>query len=916
MKRDQLGITVLILISLVCLYIIVPIPNKPILEDKKIKLGIDLNGGIEVRYRVFDPNRPDKKITAKDCQDVIEVLRRRIDTEGLTEPIMNVSGEDQIIIQLAGVDLKGWVRYKKIVEEQGILELSEVASKDIQEKVPDDKAPTDVPAGWRAVKNEDRHGDKPYDKLYILVSDRATITGADLQTASAEPDPRRPGYWRISFKLKADAAKRMGELTTKLVHKGKIAILLDGKCLSKPNVEGIITDSGEITGSYSRQEAQTLANILVSGSLPYAVGRKVGSEHVKGVPEIENEVGPTLGQDSIRRGMLAVVVAVSLIALFMLIYYRAGGVIAVVSLVLNMVFLLTILIFLGAALTLPGIAGLALTIGMAVDANILIMERIREEQKKGKTAIQAYEHATNRATITIVDSNLTTLMIGFVLYFFGSGSVKGFAVTLSLGILTTLLSVLYCGGMISRYLLHSGSIKKFSMIELFKPTNINFVRMLKPFGVISLLLVIGGVVMLTTNGDKSLGLDFTGGSEVTFQLSEPERIDTVREKIKSIPGTSGAPKYADANVQTMSDTEPDQVITWGRDVSRGFKLRTRGASVEELRLDIQNIFKDKISHDPFEQITAEQLKEIADRENLKIYGKDVVAGFYLYLKSDGFDSAKVIKQIEDSAKDVGVTTTTAGAQTFVNVKAYERKDPPKGLVKLLVVLTKEDADRRDRLKESIISSSKSRDSAIKLSLEPFLSQSTIGPAAAKELVETALLAIFISWVLMIAYIAIRFFMSFNFGVAAVIALVHDAIVSVGIMIVMGMVVPKALGFDFDLTLNTMAAVLTIIGYSVNDTIVIFDRIRENLVLNKKASFADIINWSVNQTLSRTILTSFTVWVSVVVMYVFTMTSASGISTLMFPLIIGVLAGTYSTVYVAAPILMLLYGGKRPQIAVT
>lgn len=914
MRKERLALTLLMIVVLVCLFIVLPIPNKPLGDilpkgDKKsgspIRLGIDLAGGIEVWYYVFDPTGK-QKVGAKECQEVLEILRRRIiDAEGLTEPKMNVAGDNKLVIQIAGTDRKGWEKYRELVEKQGILHFRAVSSKEVQMAWDPTKDP---PSGHLRIKNEkpETSTNEPWmNREYILVKDEIIASGQDLVNPHAAYDTNRM-KWVINFTFKGDAAARFEQATKDLKPlNGRIAILEDGKLLSMPVVEGVIRDNGVIQGGFTEQSARALAQRLASGSLPFAVGKKIGDNNYdKGIPEFETVVGPTLGEDSIRRGVTACIVALCLVALFMIAYYRMGGFIAVISLVLNLVFIITAMVILGAVMTLPGFAALVLTVGMAVDANILILERVREEQKKGKTAVQAFEHATSRATVTIIDSNLTTLIIGLVLYFFGSGSVKGFAVTLNLGIIMTLISVLYCGGIITRFMLHNGIIEKFNMMELIKTPNVNFIKFLKPCAVISVIIVVGSLVLFFGNVDKSLGLDFSGGVECGFQVWEPEEIDAVRDKIKSVKTAHGTPKYADAEIQIMAEGQGGQQLLVGGTKSRGFKVRTKSAHLSELKDDIQTLFKDKMSFEPIAV-----LKQVPPED---IYGKPAGAGFVMFLKPENYKYDTVKDDIEKECGQL-VSKTPEGR---VRIKIIPEENPPKGLIKLKVLIAEDEKEKLRNIVSKVDDWFSKPASAIKLSDKPFLTESEIGPAAAKELFDTAMLALIISWVLIIAYVAVRFFFSFNFGLGAVVALVHDAIVSIGVMVACKLLIPESFGLDFSIGLGTMAAILTIVGYSVNDTIVIFDRIRENLVLNKKAAFADIINESVNQTLSRTILTAFTVWVAVVVLYVFTMTSSTGIATLTFPLLIGVVAGTYSTIYIASPLMLLLYGGKRPKVSVT
>ncbi len=895
-------------------YLLAPIPGKPaipVLKDAKINLGIDLAGGAELTYRVlFDKNHPNK---ADDTQKATDVIRRRIEQKRLKEPKITPQGEDQIIIQLAGVDQAKLRDYKKLIEQAGKLELFAAGSKEDHEAFHKTGKP---PQGFRVWSySEPPGGDYAYIKNNkILLKDKAVIGGGHVASASHSPrlTSGGGGGFAVDFTLNAEGAKLFDEaaaLLFKQEPKGLIAIVLDGEIISAPSVQ---TDAfhgrGEITGRFDESSARNLAIVLRSGSLPAPIGRLEpqpdGTEKkIAREAEAETFVGPTLGQDSIRRGVWACGLTLAIITIFMLIYYRKGGFIAVITLILNLVFLLGIMSFFNATLTLPGIAGIVLTVGMAVDANILILERIREEQSKGKTASQAFESGHERALKAIIDANVTTIIVASVLYYVGTGPIQGFAVTLAIGILTTLFSVLFCGKTFLRMLI-SGGLREFKMLRLFSNPNINFISAARICVPLSAILVAGGIFFFLSRGEKNFGPDFRGGSRITFALNEPLDIDTVRKRVASILNEQGLAKYPGADVQTVADPGAESAKETTRTTqSRTCQLRTGFQDFKAIRDDLQKVFERELSHEPFGEMPEEDVNP-----NPRLFPTGPGGpGWYVYLRDKDFSLKEIEKTIAESCKDL----LQRDAETQVPYFLLEEvPGAPAGLKKLKLTLTKEDAtaragDLRRQVREKLQENLETR-----LSSDPFLAMGNIGPTVAKELKNDSIWAMGISWVLMIVYIAIRF-TSWRYGVAAVAALIHDAVIAIAFLALAGALVPKTWGLSFEMNTPTLAAILTVIGYSINDTIVIFDRLRENLILMKKNTFREIINASINQTLSRTILTSLTSWIAAGVLYFFTMTTGGGISEFAFPLLIGIIAGVYSTIYIASPIVLWWYRGQRP-----
>ncbi|HEY3226068.1 MAG TPA: protein translocase subunit SecD [Planctomycetota bacterium] len=910
-----------LVIILICVLLagLILSPKKPqwldqLLDKPEIEKGIDLAGGAELRYRaLWKKDFPGNKTA--ELQKIQHVLENRFRQSrgALLEPRITPAGDDQIILQMPGIDRDKLDDYKRLVTKIGHLELKEGASKEIYDVF---NATGETPSGYdKYPPGEHRpdRGDYSWIRDWLLTKHEPVITGDEVSDARPEADPLRGKNWVVRFELNELGAKKFDEAAARLYNqtpkRGHIAIILDGTPISVPAVEAeTFRGTGIISGGFTQESARELAIVLKSGSLPVPIGRILENGLPKpGEPEAENFVGPSLGQDSIQRGIWACAISLIGVALFMLIYYRAGGVIAVAGLVINLLFMLGLMALFHATLTLPGLAGLVLTIGMALDANILILERIREETERGKTVMQALESGYHRAFSTIMDSNLTTLVAAIVMYYFGTGAIQGFAVTLSLGILTTLVSVLWCCKVFQRVFVQNGTITRWKFAQLLKTPHIDFVKLALPAALISAALMIGSVAVFASRGESQFGIDLKGGSMVHFSFTIPQEIDQVRKAAAGIRVTVDGrevEKYPDAEIQTIAQAGQGWKSVSGIAMTKSleFQLRTVSPDLDGLKKDLQEAFKGSLSHEPFE-VLAEVPPNDRDFD-----GRGRGAGMYLYFRdSPDFSLEKIDAALADGLKDLLERDSTGRPFFSLTIEP----DATPGLKKGLFIISRKDAARLIEAKEKIRSLGKA--GKIPLTSDPFVASERVGASVAGELQNSAAWAMIWSWSLMIVYIAVRF-QRFAFGVAAVIALIHDAVIAVGFTSLAGWLVPKSWGLSFEMNMNTVAAILTIIGYSINDTIVTFDRMRENFGLMKKESFREIINASVNQTLSRTILTAFTVWVTCIVLYFFTMTSGGGIASFAFPMLMGVIVGSYSTVYIAAPILIWWFRGRKPVAA--
>ncbi|MHC4608226.1 MAG: protein translocase subunit SecD, partial [Planctomycetota bacterium] len=549
MQEDRPKFIAIVVLILLAAYIMAPFEGKwpEFIANAGIKKGIDLAGGAELTYRVLFPPGYKEGDKTKISEEARDVLQRRIDRRGLKEPYLTVSGEDRIVIQLPGVDRDDLKSFKGLLEKVGKLELKAVAEEKIFKKY---KASGKVPKGFEAFANpgESHGGDYAYVEDVYIVHEKPVVTGKHVIDAK---DEIRLSQWggqqleyEVAFELNQRGAALFDEAAKKLYHqspRGMLAIIIDGRLKCAPTVQSPkFGGRGVIYGGYTKDEAKDLAIVLKSGSLPMPIG---STDHGPGVPEAENFVGPTLGEDSINRGLMAVGIAAAAVSLFIIIYYLGGGIVAVVTLGMSLLFLTAAMSLFGATLTLPGIAGIILTVGMAVDANILIFERVREEMAKGKTASQAFESGHDRAFSAILDANVTTLIAALVLYWIGTGPVRGFAVTLSVGIVCKMFSVLFCGKAFLKMLVAGGSIRQFKMLRLVGTTNIRFTGAMRVCLLLSAVVVAGSIFFFVKSGDDKWGIDFLGGTRVNFSLREATSIDEVRGAVADIRGAeSGLPK--------------------------------------------------------------------------------------------------------------------------------------------------------------------------------------------------------------------------------------------------------------------------------------------------------------------------------------------------------------------------------------
>lgn len=785
---------------------------------EKVKLGLDLRGGTMFVLEVEDDDLTDE--AKKDApQRALEILRNRVDGMGIAEPVLYMEPNGRIVVQLPGLKAEdradaieniksaAFLEFRVVHAENSTLAAALIASgkepigyklttvehvdaasgqiwtntmyaKTEQaivfgpEEVKARKKALgmfEAPAGYEFMLMEEDVGGKTYYSPYFVFR-RADMTGDQLKHAQA--DMGQYGDPTVSLTFSDKGKKKFGQVTADYAPGGaknprqdthrQLAIVLDGKLYSAPRInEAIYGGNAVISGNFTSKEAEDLSLTLRSGSLPAPV--KVVEER---------GVDPTLGKDSITSGTRAAIIGCVAVLVFMLGYYLLAGAVANVALILDMLLLplgmVVVSGFLGVfsgatgttaglpVLTLPGIAGIVLTIGMAVDANVLIFERIREELSLGKSLRGAIAAGYQKAFSTIMDANITTLLTAIILFTQGSGPIRGFAVTLSAGIVVSMFVALFATRLFFDTIADTTKIVTLKMFQLFNAPNINFVNKKKLAAMISLTIIILSSIVFFAKGEKNFGVDFTGGSSITF---------------------------------TYEDKQAPAVV---RDI-----LDAAGVKTAQIQ-----------------------------------YQEDKISGTHLLA---------------------------------VTVKTAEMGDAAHAAI------TGAFSDYSEQ------------------------SRGTVSAQVGNELKKKGITAIVLALLGIIIYVTIRF--EFAFAIAAIVALAHDVLITLGVFCLMGN----------QLNLTIVAALLTIVGYSVNDTIVVFDRIREDLKLVKDKSYAEIANMSINQTLSRTVLTSVTTLLTVTILLIF---GGGAIHDFALALFIGIIVGTYSSIYVATPIVLFWHREKK------
>lgn len=618
-----------------------------------------------------------------------------------------------------------------------------------------------------------------FELIAIKVTSRdgqPALSGSVVTDASDEYAQGR-GSSEVSMSMNAEGARKWARITKENIGKC-VAIVLDNYVYSYPVVQSEIKGGrSSITGNFSVTEAKDLANILKSGKMP-APARI----------EQETIVGPSLGQESIDKGLWSFIIAFVLVLVYMLLYYRTGGMAANVALFLNVFFIFGVLASLGAVLTLSGIAGIVLTLGMAVDSNVLIYERIKEEIASGKGIKQAVKDGYSNAYSAILDSNITTLLTALVLGKFGDGPIHGFAVTLGIGILASLFTSIFITRLIFERMLAKEKNLSFSTpltARAFKNTHINFIGARKYSYVISGVVLLAGVISLCTRS-LDFGVDFTGGRTYVVRFDKP--------------------------VSTIA---------------------------------VQNAIAEVIGETP-------EVKTYGGNEQVKITTK------YLYEAGSAATDA-------DIAEAKQYTKGEPSVDDIVEVKFYI------ALQNMLPAGTSFEDFKNDYR----------------------MSSEKVGATIAEDIKTSAAWAVLFSLIVIFLYIAFRF-KKWQFGLGGLVALAHDTLFVFGIYSLTYSIMPFSMSIDQ----SFIAAILTVVGYSINDTVVVFDRIREYQTTQAKRSLKDLINAAINSTLARTINTSITTLLVLIIIFIF---GGEVIRGFIFAMLIGIAVGTYSSIFVATPI---------------
>ena len=740
-RRRYIGLVLTVAITGLCLASIFPPfdkkgPDGTIVEPGKIHLGLDLQGGTSflIRLEPADTSGTKRTITSSMVDQAIEAIRKRVDQFGVSEPIITPQGNDRILVQIPGLDAAKIQEARAQLSRVAKLEFRIVYADNGQRLAAIDAGTDVIPPEYK-VETYTPHaepGKKPKEER-LLVKKKADLGGEHVTSAYA-------GYgnegWEVDLSFDSEGAKTFGKVTEAHV-KHRFAIVLDGAIQSAPVInEAIYGGNCRISGRFTEQEARNLASVLEN---PLQTPVKI---------EEERQVSASLGSDSIKSGIYAGIAGFALVVIFMLIYYRFVGLIANIALFINCIMVVGALGMFNSVLTLPGIAGLILSLGIAVDANVLIYERLRDEIGQGKSLKTAIDTSYQKAFSAIFDAHVTQFLTAAILFWLASGPVKGFALTLTIGIVASMFSSLLVTYTCFSFAFANNLLKRVSMLHLIRSKGFDFLGHARFFIIASTALVLLSIGVLFVRGERNLGADFRGGDLLVLSASKTLTPDQVRHAL------------ADIGLQ-------NSVI-----------------------------------------------------QSEKVANKDLIS-----IRADSGTADRIKARLSESLPDVGLH--------------FEQTDH-------------------------------------------------VGALVGKELATKSALALGLGILGIFVYVSMRFGTSFAIG--SLLALAHDLVITLGIFSLSGR----------ELSLIMVAAVLTIAGYSINDKIVVFDRIRSGLRDRLSGSIAQIMNTSINETLSRTILTGGTVLLTVLALYFF---GGPVLNDFAFSFLVGVIIGTYSSIFIASPIVL-------------
>jgi SecD/SecF fusion protein len=1013
------------------------------------KLGVDLKGGYIMIWKIDAEKQRERAEAAgtsagADIGGLISALKRRLNPDGLKEISIRKYGSSEVEIIIPETDPAEIAKIKDQILAQGFLEFLIVA--DVRNDVDlfeqarlqaakpetrrlrlvkngdginigkwvkigqdDDKKsgikklrisgnwsdyllrngangelvdgaeiPNDDVAALGFLKQRGMVNAKGMASLEVLskMTQSQKVTGADLATNGIGKSRDESMYPQVNFAFRGEGASRMGLLTSSNINR-QLAIVLDDTLLSAANIQSQITSSGRITGRFTDSEVDFVVSILRAGSLPATLQEQ---------PVSEEPCDPTLGAENIKQGFQAVWISVAAVFLFVMMYYRFAGFVACFALTLNIALTVALMILFSATLTLPGLAGLVLTVGMSVDSNVLIFERLREELAKGASLRMAIRNGFERAMATILDSNITTLLTAAILYVIGTDQLVGFAVTLILGIVTSMFTAIFCSRVIFDIAERTGYARSLSMTTLFENMNFDFVKHQWKFISFSVIFIVAGLIATFMRGGGILDIDLRGGTSVQISLKEPlsaeelrplldeafkaktykgSRVDYTLKPVGDATDTAGRrttfrvdsiyPEYdevqdwltktlvndkkesllkryrldftavtspddkqgaiqpdestfftsfqdADGKATEKTDTEKTAVETKAEDTKAEEKTETKAAETKT------EPAKTEEKTAPKTEATAEKAADTKDPLNLVDDKKPAatapqavtfVSSTLSFKNNSGTDEKidynAVKTRLENAAKSLGIDTL----QTNIYHDKWDQ-DPTSRLTEWNVELS----TSQNEAQQIMQAMQKDMNESL-----VWASSKKIGEQIAGDFTRIAIIAIGASLLVIIGYIWVRF-QNVQWGFAAVLALVHDVLCMLA-AIALSYWLADALGMlgviEFKIDLTIVAAFLALIGYSINDTIVVFDRMRE--VKGKMPNITkQVVNDSINQTLSRTFLTFFTTFMVVVVLYAF---GGSGIHGFAFAMLVGTVVGCYSSIYIAAPFLLWMVEDVKP-----
>jgi SecD/SecF fusion protein len=729
---------------------------KYLLDNSKARLqmGLDLKGGLGFTLEAdlgtktagYDAETADKEKLTK----AIEIISARINSLGVSEPLVRAVGTNRIEVQLPGINTKNDPEILNEVKKPARLDFRQVYAY----ATPETASPGEIPPGYEIKSYDHERPDGSQTAEEYFIKRIPEMTGDMIAYSTVQHDSY--GKPLIGMRFTSAGRKRFAEVTRDIAasgdksgHPGELAVVLDGTVYSVATVkEEIDSDNAEITGSFTEREALNLANVLNNPlDLPL-------------VMKTQFEVGPTLAQDAITSGVRASVIGLAAVAAFMVVFYTTGGLVAVATLGINLVIILGVMANIGATMTLPGLAGIVLTIGMAVDANILIFERMREELAVGKSLATANQVGYQKALMTIIDAHIVQLIICAIMIWLGTGAIRGFGVTLAIGVLSTMFSVLITAHLIMEMLIESGAVRKITMRHLLKAIHVDFIRFGLPAFASSWMIVLLGIGVVLFEGSHIFGIDFSGGDVVTVQYKEKLDVSKVR-------AVADEAKVGDVNIAYES---------------------VLGGGGEELKVE----------------------------------------------------------------------TPEGKSEAFFD--ALQRTYPSAGFTKV--------------------------------------GEEHVGASIGSEIMKNAAFAIGVSMLTILVYIAFRF--EFGFGVGAMVSTLHDILMTIGIFVLTG----------HKFSAPMVAAILCIAGYSINETVVVFDRIREELKINPSGSLREIINSAINKVFARTIMTSSTTFLAALSLYLF----GSGVlRDISFTFLVGIVTSTFSAIFVAAQVFYWWHKGDRKHV---